>query len=80
MVIRMAAMRLFGSVLLALLFAPSMMAAQAVKGSVTIEDGPPGLTYHGLIPGLHDGTEARRVLGEPAFAAIIDRLSLETVR
>lgn len=43
--------------------------AQAVKGSVPPDAPPPGLTYHGLIPGLHTMKEVKEALGEPVFAS-----------
>lgn len=40
---------------------------QAVKGEVSAEGSTPPLTYHGLVPGLHNGETVRKTLGEPAF-------------
>lgn len=40
---------------------------QAVKGEVSAEGSTPPLTYHGLVPGLHNGEAVRKTLGEPAF-------------
>lgn len=41
--------------------------AQAVKGSVSADDSPPALTYHGLVPGLDTMEKVKAVLGEPVF-------------
>ncbi len=43
--------------------------AQAVKGAVTLDDPPPALTYHGLVPGLDTMEKVKEVLGEPAFGS-----------
>ena len=43
--------------------------AQAAKGSISADDPPPALTYHGLIPGLDKMDKVKEVLGEPADAS-----------
>lgn len=43
--------------------------AQAVKGSVTLDDPPPALTFHGLVPGLDTMEKVKAALGEPVFAS-----------
>jgi hypothetical protein len=42
---------------------------QAPKASVSTNDPPPGLLYHGLTPGLSKGDEVRAKLGPPMFEA-----------
>ena len=41
--------------------------AQAAKGSVSVDDPPPAVMYHGLVPGLDTLEKVKKVLGEPAF-------------
>ena len=52
-----------------LVLAPLPSAAQAVKGTVTKDDPPPPLTYHGLVPGLSSAEQVRTTLGEPISEA-----------
>lgn len=42
--------------------------AQAVKGSVSPDDPPPVLTYHGLVPGLDTMEKVKAALGEPVYS------------
>ena len=47
----------------------SSLLAQAVKGAPPAGAQAPPITFSGLLPGVHDGTRVKQVLGEPVFAS-----------
>ncbi len=61
----MAAVVSVGTVLFSL--ASDTALAQAAKGSVSVDDPPPAVMYHGLVPGLDTLQKVKEVLGEAAF-------------